>query len=111
MDPLAEQQRKVPVRVVVDVRGLGLTHQDDGLWRGQVDLMMVLADAAGNIVGHGGHSYAFRLKQEQYDDALKQGLAMDMAIDPANAATPVKARVAVRDVATGAVGTLDLPLK
>jgi VWFA-related protein len=108
---------RVAVRLLVNPAELGFTHNADGNWIAQVDLVLVVRDAAGHPSGQIGQTYRLTLSQKEYDQASKEGVALDASAASAAggsgkdaAGKPARARVVVRDAATGAVGSLDLPI-
>jgi hypothetical protein len=100
---------RVAVRVVVDPAEISFAQAADGNWGARLDVFLTLRDSAGNRTGQVAQTNTLMLKPEQYDQAHKGGVALDANVD-AGAAKPVRARIVVRDAATGAVGSLDLPL-
>jgi VWFA-related protein len=100
---------RVAVRVVVDPAEVSFAQGADGNWKAQLDVFLTLRDSTGNRTGQVAQAYTMTLKPEQYAEARKSGMALDAKAD-AGPAKPVKARIVVRDAATGAVGSLDLPL-
>ncbi len=98
----------VALRVLVDPGDVSFTQAADGNWGAQLDVFLLLRDSAGNPAGQIAQTYRLSLKQEEYGRIRKNGVVLDAHV--ASAGKPVKARLVVRDAATGAVGSLDLPI-
>jgi VWFA-related protein len=108
MPPPGAPPSRVAVRVIVDPAEVSFTHAADGNWGAQLDAFVLLRDSAGNPAGQVAQSYRLTMTEKEYDQTRKSGVLLDVNV--ADSGKPVKARVVVRDAATGAVGSLDLPI-
>jgi len=80
----------------------------EGRWAAGLDVMVALRNAQGAVLGTFSRTAGFNLRQETYDSVLKNGLSVSMQCDLQPGAT--KARVVVRDMATGQIGSVDVLL-
>ncbi len=93
---------------VLDANDITFRQDDQGLWTAELDATMVVRDDQGVALNRRSQAVRVRLKQDQYDQLRKTGmLALSADVDaPANSA---RARLVVRDLATGMMGSVDVP--
>jgi len=87
----------------------GVSLQLDGArWSGQVQVMMFARDSAGNASESLTQTLGLKLRQDTYDKTLKSGLQFGHGFKPDSKATSL--RVIVRDLNSGNIGTLTIPV-
>jgi hypothetical protein len=94
--------------VVIDPRDLRFESKD-GRMQSVVDVVFAQQAADGHIVKGEQKSIAYDLTPEKYDDGLKNGLALPEKLWVERDASRV--HVVVRDTATGAVGSVSVPIR
>lgn len=100
--------RRVKVRIVIDGSGVSFTQDASGMWHGEIDILTAVRDRQGATLKEAGDHVNLPLKDDEHRKILKTGLPLSADVEaPAGAAWT---RVIVRDSATGAVGSVDLPL-
>ncbi len=103
------QPNTVHVFVQADARNLSFEQKDDR-HVGDIDIFIVQKDDRGNVVGDSTHeTLDMHLKEETYQKIVKQGLIYERAFPRKPGAT--KLRVVVRDIPTGAIGSVTVPYK
>ncbi|MGO4880336.1 MAG: hypothetical protein ACLP59_05880 [Bryobacteraceae bacterium] len=79
----------------------------NGRWDGQIEVAVVERDNSGNEYEPASQTLGLALRQESYDQAMKNGLPYHCAFKLDPKATSV--RVVVRDLNGDSVGTLTIP--
>ncbi len=95
------------LQMQVDPREVGF-QQKDGRWAAGLDVLVAMRDEKGDVLGSYSRTAGFNLKPETYDALLRSGISLAMQCDVAPRAT--KARVVVRDMASGQIGSVDVIL-
>jgi hypothetical protein len=97
------------LQFVVDVHDVAFHQDAQGLWIADLDTTLLMRDAQGATVNRMNTPVHASLKQEEYDQILKNGLiSLKSTMDtPASA---VRLRLVVRDLSTGMIGSVDLPI-
>jgi len=99
----------VQVNIEVDGHDVSFLRDDKGQWNGQLDLMLTVCDEQGMVLNEVGRTARLAFSQKQYENAQTAGFAMSAEIGaPVKA---IRARLVVRDVRSGAMGSVDLPLR
>ncbi len=97
------------VQMRINPAGLNLSRDSAGIWIGMIDVALLSRDASGRACSQASaHTYKLTLTQAQYDEARQNGVPLEAGVPACT--TAARARVVVRDVATGATGSLDVPL-
>jgi VWFA-related protein len=106
IEPAEKQQLRVHLRV--DPSTIRL-EQRDGRWNAALDVLWIQMGADGSVVASRGQTLNFRLTPELYATAVRDGLKLSSTetIDE----KAVQLRFAARDSATGAMGSLHIPLR
>ena len=101
--------RSVHVLVQLDPSNLSLERKDDR-YSGELDIIMVQKDERGTVRADGIHdTLDLNMKQESYNKIMKEGLIYEKTFPRIPGATNI--RLVVRDVGTGAVGSITVPYK
>lgn len=102
----ASPQRMVSLDV--DTNSILLEQQQEA-WAGGVDVVFAQLDAVGNIITSIGRMVPLKLTADQRAQLPKDGLVLNapLAIDP----KCEQLRIILRDLNSGALGTLTIPLK
>jgi len=81
---------------------------DNGRWNGQIEVSLFQRDNSGNAYEPLTQTLGLKLQQSSYDNALKTGLPYrrSFKLDPKASSL----RVVVRDLGSGNVGTLTIPV-
>ena len=87
-----------------DARDLTFEEQPDGRLRASVDVLAVTADGSGQPVDQVGGTHAFDLRREAHERLLREGLDYVLNV-PVKKPGAYQLRVAVRDSASGKVGS------
>ena len=106
--PTAEKPHAM-LRIVMDASQVAFTRNAEGKYDAAVDLLLVVFPDSGKSLHQDVHNLKFSIDEARFAQVLKNGLVMDMGSD-----TPPRSariRVVLHDVASGSVGSLDLPLK
>ncbi len=82
--------------------------QKDGRWAAGLDVGVALRDEKGSVLGSCSQTEHYDLKPETYDVLMRSGMSIAVKCDVAPRAT--KARVVVRDMASGQIGSVDVIL-
>jgi VWFA-related protein len=94
-------------QVQFDARSIQLT-PENGRWDGLVTIDFVQTDDRGEILTGTDHLLKMELLPETYERVLKEGYEFGKEIDVR--ANAFRLRVVVRDEATGAIGTVSIPV-
>jgi hypothetical protein len=94
------------IMVLADAQSVTLESRDK-LWSGALDVLIVQQSAEGRDVNVFKSDYPLHFTQPEFEKALQGGIRLvkTLEMDPA----AVRLRVAVRDRASGKLGTLSLP--
>lgn len=106
--PLKAPVTRYLVDFSVDPREIAWSALPDGGAHAQVEVALVAWDADGKRVNYTDHAYAVNLSSQDSAAAAKRGLPIHQEID-----LPVGQcwlRVAVHDLTTGRIGSLEIPL-
>jgi VWFA-related protein len=101
-------ERKLDLRVKVDVGGLRL-EETDGWHRGSVDTIYIQLGPGDAVVAADPLTYKLNVNEQEYQAILKRGyeLKAPLVIHP----TTRMLRVLVRDGASGTLGSVTIPLE
>lgn len=105
---LAPPLQRYVIDFMVDPRGLGLAQAADGKEHAKVEFLAIAYDANGNRLNYADKGFAFALKPEQMPRLVEQGIPERLELD-----LPIgkdSLRVAVHDLATDKVGSIEVPL-
>jgi hypothetical protein len=97
------------VRVVLDGHEIGFTRNAQAQPDATLDIALFVFGDQPTPLHQTGHPVHLAMKQEQYQKMLQDGVSMTLDVD-----SPVQAqrvRVVVRDLASGQVGSVDVPIK
>ncbi len=83
--------------------------QEQDVWLGGLDAVFVQLDRNGNVLTSAGRTVPIRLTSSQHDQLLKDGLVLNAPIDINPRSERI--RVVLRNVKTGTIGTVTIPLK
>jgi VWFA-related protein len=92
----------------VDTNTVALDQEQD-TWMGGLDAVFAQLDGQGGIVTSIGRTVPLKLTSAQHDQLLKDGLVLNAPIDINPKSERV--RVILRNVKTGTIGTVTIPLK
>jgi VWFA-related protein len=99
----------VTLRLSVDAGGLDFVRENDR-WHAKLELGVRFAAPDGNQVGSlVSQTAEFNMRPQAYEDALRNGLVLEIPLQILPNATVLKQWV--RDVSSGKIGTLSIPLK
>lgn len=95
--------------LIVDARGLAFDALPDGAHQARVEFAMAAYDAEGNPVNDLDHSYDLKINAAQFARTMTAGIPVRMEIDlPAGR---IALRIAVRDMSSDRIGSLEVPLE
>lgn len=95
------------LQMLVDPRGVDFRPQE-GRWAAGLDVMVAFRNNQGTVLETFSRTAGFNLRPETYESVMKNGLNVSMQCDVKSGAT--RARVVVRDMATGQIGSVDVLL-
>jgi hypothetical protein len=95
------------LKLNIALAGVSL-QQAGGRWSGQVQIMMFARDSSGNASESLSQTLGLQLRQDTYDKTLKSGLQFGHGFKLDSKANSL--RVMVRDLNSGNMGTLTIPL-
>jgi VWFA-related protein len=96
------------LNLVVETKDVAFSLNEKNLWAADLDVLMVVRDSNNKALHELSRTVHLGMKQEQYEAFQKTGIGITMTIE-----TPPKSarvRAVVRDAASGALGSLDIPL-
>ncbi len=108
MSAPTKENPKTKVAFVVDAKDISF-HPEEGAFTVDLDTVLVARDPQGAALHSEKNTLHARFKQDQYDLLLKEGalpLNLELAVPP----NSTRLRLAVRDTATGLIGSIDVPL-
>ncbi len=92
----------------MDPRGLRYNDQPDGHHDAQMELLLVAYDDDGNRINYLSNSFQLNFDAKQYAQAMTSGILARIPLDvPAGR---YYLRIAVHDMASGNVGSLEVPV-
>ena len=94
--------------LMIDPRDVRFEQTNDRM-RAVLDVMLVQQDGSGRNLGGVRDTLLYALLPDSYERALSDGLFLDEKLTVLPSASRV--RVVVRDVSTGAVGSVSLPVR
>jgi VWFA-related protein len=99
----------VTIDLRIDVNDLALNHNEDR-WKGNLEVIIAQRTSTGQSPADSArkHSVNLSLKEDYYTQLKTAGLELFFPVTPDPQA--VDLRVVVRDVSSGAMGTVDIPL-
>jgi VWFA-related protein len=97
------------IRLAIDAHEIAFGRNTEGKEAASVDFYLVVFDDKGKPLHQQGQSMNFNLEQAAYEQLLQKGFVM--SIDSETPPNSARARLVVHDVSSGAVGSVDLPLK
>jgi VWFA-related protein len=92
----------------LDAQGVRLD-EDAGQWKGGLEIVFCQYDAKGDSIGAVESHLTLNLQKEMYDHVMQQGIKMTKQLAIASGAEILK--VVVFDTASGAMGTVTVPVK
>ena len=105
--PVANDPASIDINLKVDHRTIGL-QQDQARWQGRLDVLFVQRDDQGNEYGGVDDQVNLNLTQDTYNKLVADDLAYHRVV--ARAAAAKLLRIVVRDAASGAMGSVTVPL-
>jgi VWFA-related protein len=105
--PGATDPSTIDISLKIDHSAIGLT-QDQGRWQGRLDILFVQRNDQGQEFGGLDDKVNLNLTQATYSSLLKDDLAYHRVV--ARAAQARLLRIVVRDAASGAMGSVTVPL-
>lgn len=99
--------RKINLQVGLDTLQLSLS-DESGHRKGAVDLLFLQRDAQGNALNAEQKRIGFDFNEQQYKDLVKSGIILQKSVAADRNATEI--RVVAHDPASGATGTVTVPL-
>lgn len=105
--PGAADPSTMDISLKIDHAGIGLT-QDQGRWQGRLDILFVQRNEQGQEFGGLDDKINLNLTQATYTSLLKDDLAYHRVVGRAAQARLL--RIVVRDAASGAMGSVTVPL-
>ena len=106
--PTSENPRTA-IRAVIDAHEVGFGLSPEGKQDATLDLLLVAFDDKGKPVHQLLRTIHLSLDETAYAQALKSGMIVNVQSDAP--AISARARLIVHDLASGSVGSLDLPFK
>lgn len=88
----------------IDTNDLTFTAGSDGTRSGEIETLAVTFDEQGRVAGQDGRSISFRLEPAAYARALEAGFVYRIHV-PLKRPGPYQLRIALRDSATGRIGS------
>jgi len=108
VDPVdASGVRKLKVQTKLDPAQLRL-EENSGIWTDKLDVAWAEFDSMGNSLGTVTQSISIKLGKERRETIAREGIIFSETVDLRDGA--VEARLAVRDGASGAIGSVNIPL-
>lgn len=108
LDAPTKENPQTRMQFVVDIHDLSF-HQDQGQWIADLDTTLLTRDNQGAELSRRVDPVHASLKQEDYDKAQKNGvISLTAKFETPAKATRVK--LVVRDLATGLMGSVELPV-
>ncbi len=104
--PSAEKRRFL-VRVVMDAREVSFV-EEGGQWKAAIEMLGVVRDDQGEPLSQFNRALRFHLTREQYAQMLQVGIIFNVELE--GPPKSHRARLAVRDLATGILGSVDIPV-
>ena len=105
--PASNDPASIDITLKLDHSTIGL-QQDQGRWQGRLDVLFVQRDDQGNEYGGVDDTVNLNLTAETYRKLLAEDLAYHRVV--ARAAAAKLLRIVVRDAASGAMGSVTVPL-
>ena len=96
------------INLLLDVKDVDFSPDEMNAWIADVDVLVVVRDSQNKTLSSALHTFHLSLEQDRYDFSQKAGFTIPMKVE-----TPPKSalvRVVVRDIPTGVLGSLDVPL-
>jgi VWFA-related protein len=106
--PAVTERMQVPVEVLVDPRTLFAEDTGSGNKRYQLSFHVAAYAADGKLITHKDASVSVPLTAKGYAAVLQQGVPLQARLEIS--AGKYQLRVAIRDLRTGMIGTVDVPL-
>jgi hypothetical protein len=106
---LVNQPAPNTVNVIVQIDPAGVTFTRDGdRWKAEVDLVYVQKNERGRLIGNGiSDNVTLALTDANHEQAMKNGVVRERVVP--RQAGAIAMRIVVRDVGSGAVGSLTIP--
>ncbi len=107
--PATAEDPHARIRVVMDAHEVGFGRNAEGIYQAALDILVVVFDEQGKALHQVTRTMQLNLEEATFSQLLKTGLALNV-----DSETPVKAgrvRVIAHDVASGLIGSVDVPLK
>ena len=82
--------------------------QDGNLWRGDAEVLWADKGADGQMLDNLGHEHKLQISQKEYDQISHDGLDLTETVNLRPATAEV--RLVVRDVNSGAIGSVTIPV-
>jgi VWFA-related protein len=105
--PSPTKPDSLEIVVVIDSTQVSLEHQTER-WVGRMDVLFIQHDNAGNQYNGLDDTINLNLSADSYQKFMKNGFVYSKTIDRAERAKTI--RIVVRDSASGAIGSITVPL-
>ena len=105
--PAANDPTSIDVMLKIDHSTIGV-QQEQGRWQGRLDVLFVQRDDQGKQYAGSDDTMNLNLTQETYKKLMTDDLAYHRVVARAPAAKLL--RIVVRDAASGAIGSVTVPL-
>jgi VWFA-related protein len=105
--PVPNNPASIDIAMKIDHTTIGL-QQDQARWQGRLDVLFVQRDDQGNDYGGADDQVNLNLSQDTYNKFVKDDLNYHRVVARAPAAKML--RIVVRDAASGAMGSVTVPL-
>ena len=106
---LVNQPAPNTVNVIIQIDPAGVSFKRDGdRWKGEIDVVYVQKNERGRLIGNGiSDNMTLALTDANHEQAMKNGVVRERSVP--RQAGAIAMRVVVRDVGSGAVGSLTIP--
>lgn len=105
--PSTAKPGELEITVAIDSTQVSLQNQDQH-WVGRLDVLLIQKDTAGNQYNGLDDTITLRLGAESYQKFVKNGFVYTKLVQRAEPARTI--RIIVRDSASGAIGSITVPL-
>jgi hypothetical protein len=104
-----DQNPRTFIRALLDTREIGFQFNAAGKQEATLDIYLAVFDEKGKVLNQVAHTVRMEAEQAKYQELIKTGITV--TADSESPARSTRARLVVLDVASGLVGSVDVPLK
>ncbi len=108
VEPPAPETPHLRMRFVMDTEDINFRQDARGLWIADLDMVTVVRNARGEELKQLVRTMHLELRQRQFDDYQRNGMSWTADLDAPSGS--VDARLVVRDVVSGQMGSVDLQI-